>query len=646
MDREAKTCVLLSKYLSPIHFKVVTATYTDLNTAFFCGRGYCLTLAQLNGTCPPTSYVHHNSKRMLEFTANILNVNTGGLMDAYGICCAFNIPIYHVLQFVPDHNIRFKLLHKANERTYLTSKHIKSKMYEYKQFALLKKSRERNEWWRHTYEMYCLCRYLTEDFTKKVVRRGGDGDFTPSDPKLFRRIYRLIKEGFGGSKKYVSLLGEAVVEAAYLAYSLLTGREVTEEVQFVRLCMREKLSSIDRRERSKKLYPVDNLTWFLAGKYEPSDAVFEGSLVSREPLLDSRCKTLTFPALEANMHINIQVAHVKVLSKERMLYGVLGKSLVFTVIKKKTVACSSYKVVEADWCVPTENSLNFNIQGYDLSVMCALVTLHKLKRFCSIDDMVPLAISHTRYSTHSFQNGVQNINSYRHKVVRDNKATCSKVPHFPVVKMVNTGLLHRETVLINVKPNIEKVADTIYVAIRNAAENDDRLSAMTYELETKINELVDNQILGIFKTAYLFGMEDVARCIPDTLLCDRLLVSLNPKNTKSEFADKSKFDSESKGKASKKIKVVDKTKDRKGFLSKLDEVFPDVFIDPNNSNSRGKWSFTDRINHSPDWIFYSPFTLALLTKLREMYPKDKFPSFNDMVDMMIKECANGIIIEK
>jgi hypothetical protein len=640
MDGEARSCVFLSGRLSPPDIKVVLATYADVNNAFFGGGGYCQTLAQLTGAHPRSSYCHNNSQKLLELTTEMLSSGCGP-RTAHSICCAFNVPVYHLLKVIPDHAAQVKLMKVASSRTHLTSKLTKSKIYEYKQFALFKKSRERNGWWRHAYEMMCLCRFLTADFTVIIVGKNADY-FRPSNPRLYRRVVRLIEDGFGGN--YEALLGGAAAESAYLAYSLVTDchSEVGTEEDVFSYTLRPRTYSRGRTEIMGSS-PVNYMDWFLAGKHEPAATTPKvAAVVEERASLGARYETLTFPSLEATMHINVQVAHVKVLSKERMLHGVSGKSLVFTVIKKKTVACSSYKAVEADWCVPTCNSLNFNIQGYDLSIMAALVALHKFKRFCSIDDMEPLVVSHARYSTHSFQNGVQNINSFRHKVVRDNDSTCSKVPHFPVVKMVGMGLLHRETVLVNVKPDIEDVAKTIYGVIRGASEIDPRLSELVYELETKVNELVDNQILGIFKTAYMFGREEAARALPDTLLFDRLLVGLNPKTTKSEFADKSKFDSESKGKASKKIKTTDKSKDRKGFLAELDATFPDVFIDPFNSNSRGKWSFVDRFNHSPDWMFYSKFTLKMLDTLRELYPRREFPSFNKMTDEMHRECSKYV----
>lgn len=630
-DREARTCAFLSGRLSPPFVRVVVATYGDLDRSFFDGRGYVQTLSQLTGAQPRTHYTHVNSQRLLELTDEMLTHGCG-IATAHALCCAMNVPVYHLLKVVSNQDTQVKLVDKFGHRTALGTKYVKH-AGEYRRFALYKKSRERSGWWRHAYEAHCLCAILTSDFTVRVA--GNNPGFRPSNPELYRRIQRLLEDGFG-IKTYKTVLGEAITEAAYLAYGTLTRPEDELGDQF-----RYNLRPCKTPRRCVEVVNeavTDSFKWFLQGKHEPVDAPVKA--VETTPAdLSPRFKTLVFPALEATMHVNIQVAHAKMLSKERMMHSVSGKSLVFTVVKKKTLACSSYKAVEADWCVPTCNSLNFNIQGYDLSVMTAQVLLQKFSRVCSVDDMEPLVVSHARYSTHSFQNGVQDTNSYRLRVVENNPATCSKVPHFPVVKMVNAGLLHRESCLINVKPGVEEVAETIHGVIADAAEIDREMATLVYGLETEANELLDNQVLGIVKTAYLFGRKEAAKAVLKVLVCDRLLVGLNPKTTKSEFADKSKFDSESKGKASKKIKTADKTKDRQGFLDDLNSAFPDVYIDHFNSNSRGKWSFADRMNHSPDWIFYSPFTLATLDALRETYPRDDFPSFNRMTDEMRRECV-------
>lgn len=81
---------------------------------------------------------------------------------------------------------------------------------------------------------------------------------------------------------------------------------------------------------------------------------------------------------------------------------------------------------------------------------------------------------------------------------------------------------------------------------------------------------------------------------------------------KSEFVDKSKFDVESKGKVFKKIKFVDKIKDRKGFIMRMNLKYKDLFIDFVNINIRGKWVIFDRIYYFLDKVFYLKFIKFLL----------------------------------
>ena len=628
--------VFLSGQLSQHGVKVVVASYYDLDNTFFGGKGYCQTFAALTGKDPRRSLEERNSHRLIQLLADILKRGESCVV-IHGVCCALNVPTYHLLMVIRDEATHKDVVKTFTSRVQLSPKFIKhNTQVLYKEFYLLKRSLERNAWYRHAYEIFCLCRLLTSDFTKRVE---GTHEH-PRDPVLYRRVERLVEDAFG--PKYAALLGVNIVFAAYTAYALLVAGVKAEEFDYTLVSGGEEATCILTSAKPPDHGPRTALGPFLSGKHQPAGSA---PVLHREtaPDTSAKCAMVNLPSTEATLHVNVQVSHVKVLSKERMLYGVSGKSLVFTVVKKKTVACSSYKTVEPDWCVPTSNSLNFNIHGYDLSVMNALVALRKMKAVCSADELVPIAISHTRSSTHSFQNGVQNTNTFRQTILERNGDICSKVPHFPAVTMLNLGLLHRETVLMNIKDNddddvTEKSAAAITKIIREAAEIDERLYTLLYELETEVKELVDNHILGMFKVAYLFDREDAARSIPRTILFDRLLVGFNPKTSKSEFVDKSKFDPECKGKASKKIKLVDRSRDRKAFIKRASIEFPDVFIDPSNANSRGKWSFMDRINHSPDWVFYSDFMGHLLAELRAKYsPANRFTSLHDMIDLMVNE---------
>lgn len=624
MNKEAAVSVFLSGRLLP---GVVVASYHDLNIIFFGGKGYCQNFAALTGKQKRT-YKENNSHRLIELLAEILRRGESPVV-VHGVCCALNIPTYHLLMVVVDEAIQKNIVKTLTKRMQISSKFIKQKTATlYREFYLLKRSIERNAWYRYAHEIFCLCRFLTSDFTRTI-----EGPRAPTphrEPIVYRRVERLIEEGFG--PKYATLLGGNIVFTAYNA--LLVFRN--EEPEVFDYAFNFNNRNADSWIPSlKKTNPKDILNPFLSGKHQPTVKTTT-NLSPLSGFFPVKCAMLNLHNVEATLHVNVRVYHAKVLSKERVLYKISGKSLAFTVIKKKTMACSSYKMVEPDWCVPTSNSLNFNIHGYDLSVMTALVTLYKMRALCSMDELEPISVSHTRSSTHSFQNGVLNTNTFRQTVLERNKNICSKVPHFPAVTMLNLGILHRETVLMNVKDDVENSAVIISRIIREAAEIDKKLYTLIYELETEVKELVDNHILGMFKVAYLFGREDAARSIPRAILFDRLLVGFNPKTSKSEFADKSKFNSESKGKASKKIKLVDESKNRKNLIARLSAKFPDVFIDACTVNSRGKWSYTDKINHSPDWIFYSDFMGVFLAQLRAKYtPVEKFPSFHSMITMMM-----------
>lgn len=631
--------VFLSGQLSQHGIKVVVTSYYDLDITFLGGKGYCQTFAALTGKDPRKSLEELNSHRLIELLADILKQGESCVV-VHGVCCALNVPTYHLMMVIRDVATEKNVSKAFTTRVQLSPKFVKRNAgVLYKEFYLLKRSLERNAWYRHAYEIFCLCRLLTSDFTKRVEGTHGQ----PLDRVLYRRVERLVQEAFGPN--YAASLGVNIVFAAYTAYALLVaGAEEAEEFDYTRVSGGSSETSSWIPSTKLPEGPRAALDPFLSGKHQPAGSA-PALYLETPPNTPVKCAMLNLPSSEATLHVNVQVSHVKVLSKERMLHGVSGKSLVCTVVKKKTVACSSYKTVEPDWCVPTSNSLNFNIHGYDLSVMNALVALRKMRAICSADELAPIAVSHIRSSTHSFQNGVLNTNVYRRTILKKNIDTCFTVPDFPAVTMLNLGLLHRETVLMNVKGSnaTEKSALAISKIIREAAEIDERLYTLLYELETETKELVDNHILGMFKVAYLFGKEDAARSIPRSILFDRLLVGFNPKTCKSEFSDKSKYDSESKGKASKKIKLVDRYRGRKAFLKRASILFPDVFVDPSNANSRGKWSFTDKINHSPDWVFYSDFMGRLLAELRSKYrPADRFSSLHRMIDMMVYERARPL----
>ena len=665
--------------------------------------------------------VQRNSYRLLEVMVDMLQQAQGAARNdvyrnVHSLCCAFHVPTYHLMTKVGELRNGLKMF---AERKYITRAVPREVLKTVKGFALYKKCVERNEWYRYAYEIYCVTKMLTNNFSRKIdyasqtpptpagsrKRRASD-DFYDDGPRhkkilldvpesgrastplacdttdddiddgceddllpdvdefylpgqlreMHARVARLVPEIFG--TKADELLGTAIVPAVCNAYLILKGMG-DSCVPFGYTTVKVPSSSPQIRNgyvgHASGGGPslVDKIDWFLTGRHQPAvsfDKTLGGgwcgcpstsvAVADRGPERDlsHRCVLLVYPESEAMLHVNIQVAHLRVLSKMRMVHFIAGKSLVFTVAKRKTIACSSYKTIPADAVLPTTNSLNFNIHGYDVTMMIALLTLDKSAAVCGFDELDPHVISHTRTSTHSLQNGLMDTNTYRPRVMANNPESCSKVPHFPAVKMTNLGLLHRETVLFNIKGAPRAGVRRIRRIIDSSAEMDKTLQSKLFDLETNIREMVDNHILGIFKVAYAYSkVAVVRRAMDERLICDRLQVGFNPKMTKSEFADKSKFDSESKGKASKKIKMQDATKNRKAFLETINGTFSDVSIDPANANSRGKWSFLDRINHSPDWCFYSKFMTNFLVTLRDRYASDIYPSFRRMLDMMLTQ---------
>lgn len=569
-------------------------------------------------------------------------------MDVHAICCAFNVPTLHLVSLIPKYAVRY--LTCIATRTIVTSPPPLTQMHIMRGFELMQNSLERHNSFRYHFEVYCLTRKVTNDFKVKIQTDHlfGSPDWyennlTVITRPLYARLSRLLSEVFGVD--YETLLGSKITMTILNTYLILNGYEhwcVPFKYNI------QRASASDKPEQQVKLmqsYPnklIDKIDWFLTGRHRPLDSRMDNPYVvtvhkRAKPNLDHKCVMLNFPESEAIMHVNIQVAHLRVFSKTRMRYSICGKSLVFTVAKKKTIACSSYKTVPPDNVLRTHITLNFNIHGHDTTMMIALLILDKTTSICGFDDTDPFTTSHNRTSSHSFQNGVMDINHYRHKVMELYPKTCSKVPYFPAVKMTNLGLLHRESVLFNTKGDVRRAVNQICHIVRTSSEMDLEMATNIYKLESDVREMVDNHILGMVKIAWLLGLTCVSNHITEHLKFDRLLIGLNPKTTKSEFADKSKFDSESKGKASKKIKTPDDTKNRKDFLAEVNSMFPDVSIDHANANSRGKWSFLDRINHCPDWTFYSPMMRWIIKTLRRTYTTDSgYHMFNKMLKSMRK----------
>ncbi|KAK3744807.1 hypothetical protein RRG08_042191 [Elysia crispata] len=178
-------------------------------------------------------------------------------------------------------------------------------------------------------------------------------------------------------------------------------------------------------------------------------------------------------------------------------------------MKKKTMSCSSYKTVPADSVLVTSNKLNCKIHGSDTPMVITLIiTIGLYNNICGFDDLTTYTTSHSRASTHSYQNGVLNIHTYRKNAMKSYPATCSKIPHFPALKMQCKCLLHRESVLLNLnnKGAVDKTIRDIYKMIRSSSEVDAKMSSELFHFELVAKEMIGNHVMGMYKIASLLGM--------------------------------------------------------------------------------------------------------------------------------------------
>ena len=659
---EARICVYLSWRLSPAHLRVVLARYVDVAKAFLGGlRGYSLTWNQLNNPNGRLTQEAHNCHYLLVVLSQMIK-ERGRLnyRSVHAACCAFNVPTHHLVTMLPEKHydfvgevaIRYTWpsgpMRTTNVKTRKTTSTVRNSstdevhqyaFSEHRRFELQQNYLERNAWCRYNHEIFCLARYVTRDFTRKImvdsiehhrtvtqIQRNRFGD-------TYRRVRKLLDEVFGAVYIH-NVLSDGLTAAVYTLYLILHGLD--------QYCtpFAYRFKSIGTNNKKQQIIDVQSvsrkLDWYLTGRHQPE--LLPLNNIQQYPSLDLRSGTIIYPDLELVIHGNIQVTHLTMYSKMRMLHKTMGKSLVHTVMKKKTMSCSSYKTVPADSVLVTSNKLNCNIHGSDTPMVITLIIIGLYNNICGFDDLTTYTTSHSRASTHSYQNGVLNIHTYRKNAMKSYPVTCSKIPHFPALKMQGKCLLHRESVLLNLnnKGAVDKTIRDIYKMIRSSSEVDAKMSSELFHFELVAKEMIDNHVIGMYKIASLLGMSDVQKYITtkETLLTDRLLIGCNPKSNKSEFADKSKFDSETRWKSSKKIKLMDSTKDRKSFLKYLNSEFADMAIDYTNATSRGRWSFIDRINHTSDAVFYSPLTRQIIDRLTVSYDEQKYPDFHRMMQIM------------
>ncbi|RUS70291.1 hypothetical protein EGW08_021968 [Elysia chlorotica] len=454
------------------------------------------------------------------------------------------------------------------------------------------------------------------------------------------RIAKILTGMWGGLEKLKKQYGDCIVETVTTMYEWLTNSALTFPngsvvLNEIRKATNKRTGSYYTLESAPALSKIDTLQWFIAGGFSDDKPRCPSLAVDNKRHFDPPfiCSTIFNTDIPAVIHVNVQVAHWIINAKERLGAKVHGRSLVRTVEKKKCVAASGYKNVVPDEILPTANSINLNLHGHDLLLITTLINIEKNTRSCSIDRSLHVKVSHIRSSTNSLQHGLLNTNNYRWKLIEKHPNAFRKLDRFPAVVADNLGIVHREAVLVDEKNFPERSVKRLEEFIASVGEIDETLAATVYEEEAhRCREIMDNHVLAIIKLAHFTGHT----INMSQLTYDRMLVAQNPKMALAEFADKSKFAAENKGKASKKIKIVNKKLNRAEFISRMNLKHPDLFVDPFNNNTRGKWSLLDRMHHSPDAVFYSELSLSLLNTVKAKYAVG-YESFVGAVQDMIDE---------
>ena len=621
-------------------YPCVLSSLDDVSDVFFLPDGrYKCTIRKITEGGP-----RDNSRKLLDLVVTMVK-SRAGMADAMLTCAHFAVPAYHVtLLLSPEDEKRF-LTHAAHTRVSAVGsansyKHFMSTIPRY-----LAWSTERTRAYRHHFHVLVLAAAATNMFTRNVMSDAGGGGTKRVDAAkalVERRVRRLLTEEiFSRPDKCYRAMGEGIVEMVSVMYGMLAGLSYGEEeippYRFVEVNNNGRQGLFWRNKVTGCRDPVHTLEWFLAGNWritrQQPDAGLPAAVNKKTFDPPYICSAIDVPDLKTLIHVNVQVAHWVINAKERMGVKVHGRSLVRTVEKKKRVAASGYKNVSPDEVLHTSNSVNFNIHGHDLLLWITILNIERNTRVCSVDRTNHVKVSHIRSSTNSLQHGVMDTNHYRWELLDKFPDAFKKLERFPAVVAANMGLVHREAVLLDEKDDPRRSAAKLREYIHAVAAVDHELADKVYRVERgKAREILDNHVLGIVKINHFYGAPE---SVIDNLTFDRMLVAQNPKMSKSEFADKSRFDAESKGKASKKIKRVDKTKDRAGFLKRMNAKHKDLFVDPSNPNTRGKWGVLDRLHHAPDAVFYSKFTYLLLRRLRRKY--HRYERFVEMVDDMMEE---------
>ena len=340
---ELNLSVYLRDRLSPQHISVLLTTYRDVNNAIFNGMWYQQTLAALDHAI----FDIKNTTPSINLIRILMEMPNQDRLDVfkgvYAVCCAFSVPLYHVLGHFNDERIAKRFLSTITIRytsDTASQSQQKEKLLLHTGFGLLKKVIERSSLYRYAYEVYCMVRNLTREFTIKIILEAPSKNWTDQLTEVLwsvvNRLVMLIEDVFG--PKYEELFGSAIVPVVLNAYLVVQDHDCVPVMYKIHTCRVKKEANRKRVSKLVESYkhnksPVDNLWWFLGGSYQPQFL----STTADESRVDPKfkCTTLTFPQHKATLHANVQVAHLKVLSREHMRHCVLGKSLARTVFKKK-----------------------------------------------------------------------------------------------------------------------------------------------------------------------------------------------------------------------------------------------------------------------------------------------------------------------
>ena len=616
-----KTQRSLAAYLScslsyGSNYPCILASLEDVKDVFFQETGF------YNATIDTVrSGAQTHSTRLLRILDCMLKSKEAAAhMDAMLICSYFKVPAYHLLLLNGEEShVKEYLSFVTTPESRCVTVALTPKCTVSLAFKYLAKSSQENPMYRHYFHLLVLTHMATQGYTRKVQ---AVGLYAPSDPTLHRRVKRIMIEAFGSESKCYIVCGSGIVNVIYAMYKEVLNQSDHHIPPYN--------FTLSKRNPPLRPYTTNaipdgsrTLEWFLAGNWSLSriNETLPGPHQVKKKIQDIKkrtegytCSVIIIDNDDSKggglvLHNNVQVAHIVQINKCQNGLDLHFRPLVRTLEKRNRSASNAYKkITNPDECLHTTNTVNSNIHGGDLVVLISMLTLFMDSSTCSPNRSKYVRISHMRSSTNSAQHGVMDINNYRWSLIKKSPQTYRKLDRFPVLQAANLALVHREALLIDEKDDPVASSTKLAQDIREAAEYDTEMARLVFIREKRVREVMDNHILGMLKIEYFLERTPSEEPYQiDRVTYDRMLIAQNPKMCLSEMAYKSKFDSESKCKASKKIKTMDRTKNRRAFLDRMNSENKDLFIDPTNTNSRGKWAILDRLHHSSDKFFYSRF---------------------------------------